>query len=100
MHILEIIFREMKEYDAQLIRSYSGNASPSNLHDLEIATDHGRDFSASALAGLAGRIIRPMADVDQRAAIAGGWGQTRLMFAMKVLVRDSSTSQQIHEISG
>ena len=100
MHILEIIFREMKEYDDQLIRSYSGNASPSNLHDLEIATDHGRDFSASALAGLAGRIIRPMADVDQRAAIAGGWGQTRLMFAMKVLVRDSSTSQQIHEISG
>lgn len=100
MQILEIIFREMKEYDDQMIRSYSGNASPSNLHDLEIATDHGRDFSASALSGLAGRIIRPMADTDCRAAIAGGWGQTRMMFAMKVLVRETSTSQQIHEISG
>ena len=100
MHILEIIFREMKEYDDQMIRSYSGNASPSNLRDLEIATDHGRDFSASALSGLAGRIIRPMADTDRRAAIAGGWGEARLMFAMKVLVRDTATSQQIHEISG
>jgi hypothetical protein len=100
MQILELIFREMKEYDDQMIRSWSGNASPGNLQDLEIATDHGRDFSPSALSGLAGRIIRPIAETDQRAAIAGGWGQTRMMFAMKVLVRETRTSQQIHEISG
>jgi hypothetical protein len=100
MQILELIFREMKEYDDQMIRPYSGNASPGNLHDLEIATDHGRDFSPSALSGLAGRIIRPIAETSHRAAIASGWGEVRMMFAMKVLVRETRTSQQIHEISG
>lgn len=100
MQILELIFREMKGYDDQMIRSYNGNASPGNLQDLERMTDHGRDFSPSALSGIAGRIIRPVAETSLSAAITSGWGETRMMFAMKVLVRESRNSQQIHEISG
>lgn len=100
MQVLSMLFREMKEYDDQKIRSYSGNASPANLLDLERLTDHGRDFSASALAGIAGRVIRPVADDVHTAAISGGFAQQRMMFTMSCLVRGHSRQQIIHEISG
>jgi hypothetical protein len=100
MQVLSMLFREMKEYDDQVIRSYNGNASPANLLDLERFTDHGRDFSASALAGVAGRIVRPIADSVSRAAITGGFSQQRMMFTMSCLVRGHSRQQVIHEISG
>ena len=100
MQVVSMLFREMKEYDDQMIRSYNGNASPGNLLDLERATDHGRDFSASALAGIAGRIIRPQGEVDRVAAITGGFAQQRMMFSMSVLVRTHNRQQVIHEISG
>jgi len=100
MQLLDMMLREMKEYDDVPIRSYTGNACPEHLDALEVATEGGRDLSASRLSGLAGRIIRPIADTDERAAIVNGWGEQKLMFAMKVMVRESRTSQQICLITG
>lgn len=100
MQIQQFIFREMKEYDDQMLRPFAGNASASNLRDLEESTDGGRDLSVSRLAGIAGKIIRPSTEVHGKAAIVNGWGEQRMMFAMTVLVRDTDRSQIIHEITG
>lgn len=100
MQLESMLFREMKEYDNQMLRTYRGNASPTNLRDLELATEGGRSVSASAMSGLAGRIIRPEADTDRVAAIVGGWGEQKLMFAMRVVIRQTNSSVQYLEISG
>lgn len=99
MQLQQIIFREMKEYDDQYIRPYNGNASEQDLIRLERDTNGGRDLNASAVAGVAGRIIRPVTD-GYRAPISGGWGEQRLMFYMTVLVRETRHSRTVHEISG
>lgn len=100
MQISSLMFREMKEYDDQMLRPYDGNASQTNLYALEDATEGGRDISLSTLAGIAGRIIRPSGEAVGRANIVNGWGEQRMMFAMTVTVRSSSRQEIIYEITG
>src|SRR5690606_13929966 len=74
------------------IRPFVSSISDRDVGVLAELTDAGRDFSVGAVAGFAGRVIRPASETQGIVSIDNGWGTSRFMFIMEVEVRKTSTS--------
>jgi len=100
MIIRDIVFRERPAYQDMYIRPFGADATGDIIRRMCRDTEEGTNFSPSALAGTAGRIIRPVSQHRGRAIIANGWGERRFMFMMRVEVRKTQGIYTILEIVG
>ena len=100
MQLIDLVFRERSGYKDMQLRPYYADATPDLIGRLNEDTRGGEDLTPAALAGVAGRIIRPAARHEGNAIIANGWGEKRFMFMMTVLVRKTATAISTLEISG
>jgi len=100
MQLVDIVFRERSGYRDMQLRPFMSDATGELINQLDHDTRGGSDLSPAALSRVAGRIIRPQANVGSKAIIANGWGEKRFMFLMTVLVRDARSARQTLEISG
>lgn len=100
MQLVDIVFRERSGYRDMQLRPFGGDATGDLINRLDEDTRGGTDITPAALSRVAGRIVRPMANVRSAALIANGWNEKRFMFIMTVEVRNAKTARSTLEISG
>lgn len=83
MKVNSLVFTETGSYNQQVLRPYETQCSEQALRSLREVTD-GNNFAASTLAGLAGNIIRPVAQAVGNANIENGWDTRRLRFFLEI----------------
>lgn len=100
MELLNIVFRERSGYRDLFLRPFSANATHDDVEELGYLTENGREITPTALSKIAGRIIRPLSQVQSRSVIENGWGEKRLMFSMEVLARSGRNNRSVYQITG
>lgn len=88
--ITELLFILTGSYHDMALRPYTARVTGEDLDRLNVATHGFHDFSAGALAGVAGSILRPSTADVGALSIDNGWNEQRYMFMMKVVHQEES----------
>lgn len=87
MQVVELKFVETGTYNPQYNRTYTTEATNQTLNQLSEATLGGTRINAVALAGVAGTILRPQAEVNRQTDqinLVNGWATKRLRFIAQI----------------
>lgn len=103
MRVLQLILIETGSYQTMGYRPLSGIGMRGNaVNALRSQTQDGKVITASAIAGVAGQILRPTTDTRGEVFIENGWNNERMSFMMAVEVDVDPTTgcNTIQYISG
>ena len=100
MRITRLIFTETGTYNDAFNRPYKSDLSPYTLSQMQEATRGGERFSAQALAGVAGQILRPSAQAEGTVSIVNGWDTRRLRFMMEIEHTSFGGMRNVQFVSG
>ena len=100
MQILRLIFVRTGTYNDMTLRPYQSTVSPQNIMALQEATDGGRNMQATALAGVAGSILRPVAQSQGLVTVPNGWETPRLRFILEIQHQDFAGGQRLQYLTG
>lgn len=98
--INKILLSETGTYNDIGPRSFRANVDLDSIATMQEVTQDGSFITASTIAGVAGGILRPSAEMEGVATIANGWGQSRYRFMMEVAVRQGPGAVTLHILSG
>lgn len=84
MRITKLIMTKTGSYADMVSRPYETVLDAQSAAEFESVTQHGNNLTASNLAGIAGRIIKPSATHEGQVGIENGWETERLRFYMEV----------------
>src|SRR5690606_19121326 len=87
-NIKKLFLAPCDTYDDVYLRSYEMRVSGRNMNVLAEVTEGGRTFAHTALAGVAGKMLRPTTSASSIAPIVNGWNERRYRFMMEVVRED------------
>lgn len=94
-HIRQLKFMESGTYNDIYRRPYRTNMDGTLVTQFQEATNGGTTISSGALAGIAGEMVRPSAEVSVQndlIQIPGGWSERRFMFFMEIVYENGFTT--------
>jgi len=83
LKVAKFLIVQSNTYNDQMARPFTTNVDQMMVNQFKEAS-HGGNYTAGALAGVAGAIIRPQAESSTNIAIPNGWDQRRFRFNMEV----------------
>lgn len=99
MEVIKLTFIETPEFNDQHIRSYDTDLKSGMIEDALRRTRTADTFSPITVGRIASNLIRPTGQ-SGLANIEGGWGRTRLRFAMVVALSDRNYHKEHSYITG
>lgn len=84
MKITRLVMTETGTYNDMVSRPYEAHLDGDTLSAFQEATQWGENVTPSAIAGVAGNIVRPRAQPERQVGIVNGWETPRLRFMMEV----------------
>lgn len=84
VRVLDFILSQTGTYQEQTIRPFETTVASDYLTELETVTRGGTNLSASAVQGVASKIIHPSGTPEGVASIREGWRSRRFRFLMRV----------------
>lgn len=83
LSLAKFLIVQSNTYNDQMARPFSTSIDQHVVTQFKEATNYGATFNPTALAGVAGAILRPQAEASASIAIPNGWDQRRFRFNME-----------------
>lgn len=100
LHLEKAVFALAGTYDDVPFRPYTTEISDDNLRLYTEATVGTKKISASSIAGVAGSLLKPTANITGLTSIERGWGEQRMRFLLHVSVDSGLGSDTLYCLSG
>lgn len=100
LRIIALKFFETGSYNDMTIRPYKTNLDGVSIYAFQETTQGGSQLSPTAMAGVAGQIIRPTSEAMGQAQITNGWDTRRFRFMMAVEKEGYAGTTEIQYLTG
>jgi hypothetical protein len=99
--ITKLLLTEVGTFNDMYVRPYQSQMTRQSIDAFQEATEYGKVINASVLAGVAGDMLRPVAQHQGMTTIANGWDGRRFRFLMEVTQGSQfAGSGQLRQIIG
>lgn len=98
--VKRLMMMQTGTYNDMMRRPYHLTGDTSLMNRLHDDTLGGTQIDRSHVAAVAGAMLRPAAQTNQHAAIDNGWGTSRFLFFMSVIVNNGLTQSEEYILSG